>query len=126
MAVRVSCPFCNHAVRLPGPPPDGRVSCPRCEATFPFRDPVEVPDELAAAPLPAEVRGGWPLRRVVVVAVALGLIGLAAGLLVSHYRGGHGPEPAGPDAPPDGTVPPAGLAGLRFLPPGCNVVAGVQ
>src|SRR5436309_1928284 len=41
MSVRVSCPYCNHAVRLGGPPAGGRVTCPRCGDTFPYRPPAD-------------------------------------------------------------------------------------
>jgi hypothetical protein len=59
--------------------------------------------------------------------MALGLLGVGIGVAVTYYRGGFRHDPDGPDSPPIGTVvPPAGLTGLRFLPPECNVVAGVQ
>lgn len=136
MSVRVSCPYCNHAVTLAEPPAAGRVTCPRCRDPFPFRAPAEddgdepaFADAPAAGPVVSEpvARRGWSVRRTVAVCVLLGLVGLGVGLGVAYYRGGHHPEPAGPDAPPSGAVvPTTELAGVRFLPAGCNVVAAVQ
>jgi hypothetical protein len=132
MSVRVSCPYCNHAVRLAAPPADGRVACPRCGDTFPFRAPVDDDGDEPAfhdAPVAAPAAGpaarrGWSVRRTAVVAAVLGLVGVGIGVAVNYHRGRH-PGDDGPDGP-GAAVPPAALAGLRFLPPECNVVAGLQ
>jgi hypothetical protein len=64
--------------------------------------------------------------RAVLFALALGLIGFAAGLAVYYTRG---PKPSQPQPEPTISVtatPPSQLAGLGYLPAECNVVFAVQ
>jgi predicted Zn finger-like uncharacterized protein len=130
--MRVSCPYCNHAFAINEPPAGGRVMCPRCGETFPFRGPVDDDgDEPAfrdgpavAPPVQATARRGWSARRTVAVAGVLGLIGLAVGLIVATRKDVGRGEPE--ELPAAAAVPPPALAGLRYLRDRSNVVAGVR
>ncbi|MBN9119091.1 MAG: hypothetical protein J0I06_08010, partial [Planctomycetes bacterium] len=130
MSVRLSCPSCNTAFDLAAVPADRRAACPRCGDVFPIRG--ELAGQATGAPaapvakfdaLP--MKGGWSIWRVAAVAMALGLIGFVAGLVVYYNRG---PKPKGEPEPPAAVVatPPAQLVGLGYLPAECNVVFAIQ
>jgi hypothetical protein len=130
MPVRLSCPSCNTAFTLPAAPAGGRAACPRCGDVFPVRTATEVAD---AAPLPAAPPPAiptrlprWSVGRTAAVALALGLLGLGAGLWAYHGR--DRAEPTGEEQPrPDGgAVPASRLAGLRQLPADTNVAFAVR
>ena len=136
MSVRLSCPSCNTGFALDALPADRRATCPRCGDVFPVRGEVaeQANREGAGGPAtqptatpPAPARGGLSPGRAALFAVALGLVGLAVGLVV-HYARQPKPEvKPQPDPTPAATAtPPAQLAGLGYLPAECNVVFAVQ
>jgi hypothetical protein len=136
MSVRLSCPSCNTNFTLDAVPGDRRATCPRCGDPFPVRGEVSQEPEdreqrtedrkQAVATTPATKRGR-PVSRAASVALTLGLIALAVGLVVYYTRGK--PQPT----PDDGRVPPLGIRepldyydGLVALPSECNVVFAVR
>jgi hypothetical protein len=74
--------------------------------------------------VPARPTRGWPPSRVLVAALALGLVGLGIGYGVYRSRGPA--QPPEPDAGPAVVQPPGSLGGLGFLPADANVVFAVQ
>ena len=90
MAFRLSCPSCNTLFALAGLPAERRVACPRCGDVFPVRN-WEETDEKSVVATPGAPsfalhdRARWSVRRTVAVALAMGLVGLLAGLGV-YYR----------------------------------------
>jgi hypothetical protein len=134
MSVRLSCPSCNTGFALDAIPADHRAACPRCGDVFPIRGEVaeqasgESATPFPPSPKPATRRPkpGWSLQRSVTVALALGLLGLATGLVVHYSRGSKPPEPQPEPAIAVNATPPAQLAGLGYLPAECNLVFAVQ
>lgn len=126
--VRLSCPSCNSSFTLAGMPADRRAACPRCGDVFPVRTWEEVaagaPEAPALQPARRE-RASRSVRRAVLVALAMGVVGLLAGLGVYYSRGPR-PAPAGPDPPSAGATPPAELAGPGYLPADSAVVFVLQ
>lgn len=136
MTVRVSCPFCNAGVPLSELPQTGRVPCPRCGESF-----VVKPGDLdaaatlstvsangeyvppARAEAPSNLRAMWPL-------MLMGLLFAAAvigGGLYAILRSDTKPTvPAPAEAKPPATMPPAGMAGLAYLPADTSLVLAVQ
>lgn len=138
MSVRLSCPSCNTAFSLDAIPANHRASCPRCGDVFPVRG---VSTESEDKEQKTEDRGeptaffpntnheipkaGLSPLRAVLVALTLGLIGLAAGFAVYYTR--EKPKPAPPEPPPELiTISPAQLSGLGYLPAECNVLFAAQ
>jgi len=135
MSVRLSCPSCNTAFALAGLPADRRATCPRCGDVFPIRGEVTEDSATPAEPTPLpntkhqtpNTKSGWSIGRTVAVALTLGLIGFAVGLVVYYSRESK-PKPQPQPDPPAATTatPPAQLAALGYLPAECNVVVAVQ
>lgn len=128
MSIRVSCPFCNSSAVLPARPPTGRTACPRCGEVFPVTAAEEVDEPpTPAGPAAAPPSGPLPAARSLLVSLLLAAAVLGAGLYFYRPFGSSQPPPPPPaDAHPPGTVPPAALAGLRYLPAGVNVAFAVQ
>jgi hypothetical protein len=142
MSIRLSCPSCNTSFALEALPPTHRATCPRCGDLFPVRDPTAEETEdrnqesgvrsqeteqgkervaVPARPAPS----GLSVRKAVLVAVALGVVGFAVGLVVYNTREPK-PHPEPPPPPEITATPPAQLVGLGYLPAECNVVFAVQ
>jgi hypothetical protein len=127
--VRLSCPSCNSSFTRAELPADRRAACPRCGDVFPVRTWEEVAPAAPEAPAPQPARrerAAWSVRRAVLVALAMGFVGLVAGLGVYYSRGPR-PAPGGPDPPPSaGATPPAELVGVGYLPADSAVVFVLQ
>lgn len=145
MSVRLSCPSCNTHFSLGAIPADRRATCPRCGDVFPVRGSLSQESgdgsqgSAASAPTPVAFtphselrtphsRKGLSPARATLLALGLGLLGLAAGLAVYYTRGPKSkPEPRPePVVASANATPPAQLAGLGYLPAACNVVFAVQ
>jgi len=132
MPVRLSCPTCNSSFVL-GELPDRRAACPRCGDVFSIRSWEEAsPDDLFQATTAIRTqarreRARWSVRRMVVVALLMGLIGLIAGLGLYRTR-----ESAhSPGSPPSRqslstAKGPAELNGLQYLPSDASLVFVLQ
>lgn len=140
MTARVSCPFCNTAISLPGTTAGDRVQCPRCGETFAVKASAAGHHDPGQTPIPAMSRNGDattltpPPRAAASSSPPLGLIGvgLAALILVVGlflvFRGGEpATDPTG-DAPPKElvTMPPAAVPGLAYLPADTSVAVALQ
>src|SRR5947209_5152810 len=134
MRIRVSCPHCNSSVVLPERPATGRAACPRCGEMFPVRDVEEVADEASGGREPPVSslqqgaharRSPLPTGRALLASVAVAAVVLGGGLY--YFRGPAKPQAAqqSDDRPP-GVVPPAAVAGLRYLPAGTNIAFALQ
>ena len=138
--VRLSCPSCNTSFALPAVPADRRAACPRCGDVFPVRSWSEEPGDAnpAAAPPAAPARHAalasrdslarWSVRRTVAVALAMGLVGLLAGLGVYYAKGGFRSKP-GPESelpPAVAATPAAQLVGLGYLPSDTTIAFALQ
>jgi hypothetical protein len=132
MPFRLSCPSCNTSFALAELPADRRTPCPRCGDVFPVRN-WEETDEKAVVPTAGAPgfalrdRARWSVQRAVAVALAMGLVGLVAGLAVYYSRDSR------PKRTPDSdtqhslaAIPPVQLAGLGYLPADTSVVFAVQ
>src|SRR5262245_2390511 len=113
MAVRLSCPSCNTSFTLPTLPADRRATCPRCDDVFPVRSWEETAD--AGSP-PADtpraaLRAPRSNRRAVLIALAMGLVGLTVGLVVYYTRGGVRGKPRPEPTPAAAVTPATQLAG---------------
>ena len=126
-----TCPFCNATVPAPVPPPaGGRTPCPRCGQMVPLPDAAAAPVSadatlraaVADAARPPAGRSG---RRGLVVCLVLAGLGVATGLLVNHFRSPP-PRPEPPAVQPAKLVPPAGMAGLGYLPDDTDLILGIQ
>jgi hypothetical protein len=147
MAIRLSCSSCNSSFVLPVLPAEGRAACPRCNDVFPVRGYSEESDaggigsngpagaglllhgqRTLDPPRPHRGVGHWSIQRALVVAVAMGLIGLIAGFGVYYLKGGIRTKPAPePDPPPSVAATPAtALAGLGYLPADATIVFSLQ
>jgi hypothetical protein len=136
MAFRLSCPSCNTSFALPELPADRRAACPRCGDVFPVRAWEEVAGIGGGNPgvhtpgSPHAARraaGRWSVRRAVAVALAMGLVGLLAGLGVYYSRDFRSKPQPEPELPPSlAATPPARLAGLGFLPADAGIVFALQ
>ncbi len=135
MSVRLSCPSCNTHFALEALPASRRGSCPRCGDVFPIRGEVTESEEssepavLGETPAASRPQSkGLTPARAILVALSLGFLGLAAGLVLHFMREPKSkPEPQ-PQAlsPLASATPPAQLAGLGYLPAECNIVFAVQ
>lgn len=131
----LSCPSCNTAFNVSALPANRRATCPRCGDVFPVRgevagdagaEPVAVP-QLAPSPVSREAQAKRSVVRTVLIAAAMGLVGLAAGLAVYFTR--ERPKPADAPSPPaivSSATPAAELQGLRYLPADTNVAFALQ
>ena len=132
MAFRISCPSCNSSFVLAELPDDRRVACPRCGDVFPIRNWEEVNEKpgLQASIAPSLTRrecARWSVQRTVVVALAMGLVGLLAGLGVYYSRGFRTKPTSEPDPQHSvAAISPARLVGLGYLPADTSVVFAVQ
>jgi hypothetical protein len=143
MSVRLSCPSCNTHFSLDAVPADRRAACPRCGDAFPVRagaseesedrgqtsEASEAPASVSTphSPLPTPHSKGLSPARATLIALSLGLIGLAAGLAVYFTRAKSKPEPQPePVVANANATPAAQLAGIGYLPAECNVVLAVQ
>jgi hypothetical protein len=130
-----TCPYCNAAVPVSGPPV-GTVPCPRCGEDVPL--PLSaVDDDIAAAPAsqtsnvpPAEQRpSNWAVARWIVAGMLLlATLTLVYALATTPWRRANDTKGAvepGPVAelPP---LPPAQWPGLGYLPDDTHAVAGVR
>src|SRR5262249_52948539 len=137
MSVRLSCPSCNTSFAVDAIPADRRATCPRCGEGFPLRG--EVVEESGwrsqgrggrnppTATVPGtKPKSGLSMPRAVLLALSLGLVGLALGLIVYFTRDKPQPQPE-PEPPVARTdaIPPAQLTGLGYLPTECNVVFAI-
>jgi hypothetical protein len=110
--IELTCPFCNARVPPPGPvPPGTRLSCPRCDETFPYEGAaggaIQAPAGLTALPppeqrvqpapaAPAPVLRGKPIRAnrlvggiVLGVMLLMAATGLTYALLTEQVRRDH-------------------------------------
>ena len=142
--VRLSCPSCNTSFALAELPADRRASCPRCGDIFPIRSWEESGDrrqetgEKTQLGLPStqysalsssrRARGLWSVQRTVAVALAMGLVGLLAGLGVYYANGGFKskPVPEPESLPLIAATPATQLIGLGYLPADTNIAFAVQ
>ena len=113
-----SCPFCNAVV--PSPVPE---FCPRCEERLPGGTVSTVSAVTAKSASPLWFRIGFPLS--CVASLALLIVGL---VIVNRGESGTPVPPTKPSSSEFGpaTVPPLGVAGLRYLPANSQIVAAVQ
>ena len=144
MTVRVSCPFCNTGLTLPGTPPTGRVQCPRCGESFPVK-PTDGEDTAVeqVEPGPAPSTNGTPADHAepsgppsprsfgapAFVAACLVAAVLGVGLYVLLRRDGADTRPTDPGDNPSKaavTVPPPAVPGLAYLPADTSVAFAVQ
>ncbi len=144
MPLPLSCPSCNTPFSLPQLPADRRATCPRCGDTFPIRgQAAEAPNsDSPAAHDPSLGLGTQPptdtaerksharlsATRAVLLAVAMGFVGLGIGLWVALDRDQSAPRPEepGPQRPEGLPVAAGQLEGLGYLPRDSNVVFAVQ
>src|SRR5262245_48164937 len=134
--VRLSCPSCNTSFTLPELPADRRATCPRCGDVFPVRSftvgpavPAEPQTQTAGAAGPTRRdRARWSVQRAVAVALAMGLVGLLAGVGVYYARGGFRSNPAQePElTPADVPTPATQLVGLGYLPADTGIAFALQ
>jgi|GEM_PF-1565454 len=140
MSVRLSCPSCNTAFALDAIPANRRASCPRCGDVFPIRGVPTASEDSEqktedsrepTSPFPntkheiPNAKAGLSPQRALLLALMLGLLGLAAGFAVYYTR--ERPKPTPPEPPSELTAtPPAQLVGLGYLPAECNVICAVQ
>ena len=137
MTLRVSCPYCNSGFDLSGPPPGGRVPCPRCGESVAVQRPDEIglpqtslngdgghdvsAAEIDATPTPSGLKPLALIAGAMFVAVAVGI-----GFWLSDFLKDK-PKPDGVKSPPTrATWPPQAVAGLRYLPGDSQLVFAVQ
>jgi hypothetical protein len=135
----VTCPYCNALLTVPDPPPGPKFDCPRCGEPFPVRfeadqgtrGPGDQGNERpATVPVPLSVSRTAAARksllRTLLVVLTTGAAGLALGLLTLLFRPtSHPAGPADGPARPN-ALPPAEWEGLRWLPEGLDLVAGLS
>lgn len=141
MTVRVSCPFCNTGLTLPGAPPTGRVQCPRCGESFPVKPPGEETapgDPVEPGPPPStngtpagHARPPSPRAFGAPAFIAAWLAALVLGVVLytvlRRENGGRPPTPPDTRAnKPAVTVPPAAVPGLAYLPADTAVAFAAQ
>jgi hypothetical protein len=141
------CPYCNSEVALADTTASaGRIRCPRCEESFPYRsgeqtqdrdngppaiDEDAKPRELAAD-VPALRSRHWSNRSVALlvltVMACMACIGLIFAWSTKEWRRQRDKLSPTTDAPPPRVlvVAPAMLAGLEFLPADTDVVLGLH
>ena len=151
---QLACPYCNAFVSVAAGAAVGqRVPCPRCGEAFTLRQPPplgpvgvqSIPAVLIAPPgvdfeVERRLRAGRNKR--LTAAALLGVMGLMAAVSLAYAlytvsdRRAHDTAMPAPQrrsplqdlalAPTPAVTPPASLEALRWLPPDCTVVAGVQ
>jgi hypothetical protein len=134
--VRLSCPSCNTSFALPELPADRRTTCPRCGDVFPIRSftqesgdgSQETGSQSPALTTARRARARWSVQRTVAVALAMGLIGLLAGLGVYYVTGGFRSQPTPePELTPlVAPTPATQLVGLGYLPADTSVAFALQ
>jgi hypothetical protein len=133
--VRLSCPSCNTSFALAELPADRRAHCPRCGDVFPLRTFTEEasanghpPSAFRPPASERRARGLWSVQRTIAVALAMGLVGLLAGLGVYYANGGFKskPVPEPESLPLIAATPPTQLVGLGYLPADTNIAFVVQ
>ena len=130
--VRLSCPSCNTSLTVPEIPIERRAACPRCGDVFPIRSWEEVSATEAvmrSSNLPSATRrdrARWSVQRSMALALAMGVAGLVAGLVIYYTR-----KDIRTDAVPglrtsNSAAPASDLIGLGYLPTDANLVFAVQ
>lgn len=127
MSVRVHCPYCNAEQVWRALPDSGRGTCSRCETSFPVGEYDEIAD--GDAPVdPQFASTGSPTRRkksVLFPLISTVIVATAALIVIEPWKQPEAPVPVAPERP-QGTMPPAALAGIRWLPPKVNIVGAIQ
>jgi hypothetical protein len=130
--VRLSCPSCNSSFALAELPAERRASCPRCGDVFPIRSWEEVVGSETTTRLSAvsstarRDRARWSVQRTVAVALAMGLVGLLAGLGMYFVRENRRQQSHAEQAASFEATPPSQLVGLGYLPTDASIVFVVQ
>lgn len=139
----LTCPYCNAFVPAPVAP-GPKMTCPRCGEAFP--NPAGEQGSVLAGERGSGGAGekgattgftstptgqtGWTNAQVVRVVLggmaAMAAIGLSYALYTQPFRRSHDPRPLPPEPLPIIARTPADLPALRYLPPRCNVVAGIH
>jgi hypothetical protein len=131
-----TCPLCNAVVPIPvGAAAAGKMLCPRCDGAFPVRAAGESGQAAPATGIDAEMsrhrearrRGAArSVRRAALIALSLGVLGVAVGLILHYFQ--RGKTPAAPHAEIETAkaVPPAEMPGLGYLPAGTDSAVGIE
>jgi len=132
MPIRLSCPSCNTAFTLPEPPADRRANCHRCGDQFPIRTFTEIAESEdsstrpGTAQLSSKDRAQLSIKRTVLVALGMGLVGLFVGVAGYYFQGNVHPLPP-PETPTTNSAIPADqLIGLGYLPDDTNIAFAIQ
>jgi hypothetical protein len=117
-------------------PADRRANCPRCCDQFPIRTFTEISDSDGVVPgtktagtgqaFP-KARAQWSVKRAVIVALAMGVVGLIVGVVVYNFRGNKKlKDELEPPAMATAAIPADQLFGLGYLPADTNIAFAVQ
>lgn len=137
MPETIACPFCNALITTSPDPISSKFVCPRCDQAFASKQTMVV-EKTGTPPtaINAEVQrhrearlanGRRSVKRFVIVAVALAILGTLTGLGIRYLnRDKETPQPPSANGDTAKPVAPADMPGLAYLPAGTDSVVAVQ